>query len=304
MTSYSGAVAQGSVLTIGVFDGVHRGHRALIAEGRRHADRLGLPLVAVTFDPHPMSVVGPRVAPESLATLAHRCELLRSAGADEVAVLGFDASLASMPPEEFARDVLVGSLAARHIVVGEDFRFGRGAAGSVATLEELGRGEGFTVTGLGLVGEDGDRWSSTGIRALIEQGRVKEAGVALDRPYALDGDVVHGDHRGRELGYPTANLSWSDDPVLPADGVYAGWLTEGRDRLPAAISVGTNPQFDGRETRVEAYVLDRADLDLYGRAVRLEFLERLRGQQRFDDVDALVDQMSRDVAAARSLLAT
>ena len=303
MTSYSVAVAQGSVLTIGVFDGVHRGHRALLAEARGHADRLGLPLVAVTFDPHPMSVVGPRRAPSSLATLAHRGDLLREAGADDVAVLNFDEAMAAMAPEEFVHDVLVGSLAVRHIVVGEDFRFGQGAVGTVGTLEELGLTEGFTVTGLGLVGDAGDRWSSTAIRGMVEQGRMTEAAVALERLYALDGVVVHGDHRGRELGYPTANLSWSDAPALPADGVYAGWLHEGGDRLPAAISVGSNPQFDGRETRVEAYVLDRTDLDLYGRAVRLEFVERLRGQQRFDDVDALVEQMGRDVEAARGLVA-
>lgn len=303
MTSYSGAVTQGSVLSIGVFDGVHRGHRALLAEARRHADRLGLPLVAVTFDPHPMSVVGPRRAPASLATLAHRCDLLREAGADDVAVFSFDEAMASMSPEEFVRDVLVGSLAVRHIVVGEDFRFGRGAVGTVGTLEELGSTEGFTVTGLGLVGDGAERWSSTAIRGMVEQGRVKEAAVALERPYAMDGTVVHGDHRGRELGYPTANLSWAPDPVLPADGVYAGWLQEGPSRLPAAISVGTNPQFEGQETRVEAYVLDRTDLELYGRAVRLEFLDRLRGQQRFDDVGALVEQMGRDVDAARGLVA-
>ena len=303
MTSYSVAVAQGSVLTIGVFDGVHRGHRALLAEARGHADRLGLPLVAVTFDPHPMSVVGPRLAPSSLATLEHRCDLLREAGADDVAVLGFDEAMASMSPEDFVHDVLVGSLAVRHIVVGEDFRFGRGAAGTVATLEELGGREGFTVTGLGLVGDAGDRWSSTAIRGMVEQGRMQEASVALARPYALDGEVVHGDHRGRELGYPTANLDWSDAPALPADGVYAGWLHAGGDRLPAAISVGTNPQFDGQETRVEAYVLDRTDLDLYGHAVRVEFVDRLRGQQRFEDVDALVEQMGRDVEAARGVVA-
>lgn len=303
MTSYSGAVSPGSVVSIGVFDGVHRGHRALIAEARRHADRLAMPLIAVTFSPHPMSVVNPSGAPASLATVAHRGDLLREAGADDVSVLHFDEAMASMSPEAFVHEVLVESLAVRLIVVGEDFRFGRAAAGTVGTLGDLGRREGFEVTGMGLVGDGGDRWSSTAIRAMVEQGRVTQASEALGRPYALDGEVVHGDHRGRELGYPTANLAWSDNPVLPADGVYAGWLTEGESRLLSAISVGTNPQFDGRETRVEAYVLDRTDLDLYGSPVRLEFVDRLRGQQRFDDVDALVEQMGRDVDAARSQLA-
>lgn len=291
----------GTVLCIGVFDGVHRGHRALLSEGRRQADVLGLPLVAVTFDPHPMSVVGPHHAPRSLSNLDHRQDLLIDAGADAVDVIEFDTAMASRSPEEFIASELVDRMGARAIVVGEDFRFGHRASGSVDTLRSAAELHGFTVTGVGLVGDDA-RWSSTRIRSLLDQGEVEAATEQLGRLYSIDGVIVHGDHRGRELGYPTANLSWPDDPVVPEDGVYAGWLEVDDVTYPAAISVGTNPQFDGRERRIEAYVLDRDDLDLYERAVRVSFAARLRGQQRFADVDALVTQMARDVDRARTLL--
>lgn len=293
--------AGGAVLCIGVFDGVHRGHRALLAEGRRQADDLGLPLVAVTFDPHPMSIVASGHAPRSLSTLDHRRQLLFEAGADAVDVLDFDARMASMTPDQFIVGELVDRLGAKAVVVGEDFRFGAGAAGSVETLRTQGRRSGFSVTGVGLVG-DAERWSSTRIRSLLDEGDIRTAGEQLGRLYALDGVVVHGDHRGRDLGYPTANLAWQDDPVVPADGVYAGWLTAAGERYPCAVSVGTNPQFDGRERRVEAYVLDRDDLDLYGLTVRVEFVERLRGQMTFDTLDGLLVQMADDVDRSRGLL--
>ncbi len=289
------------MLCIGVFDGVHRGHRALLAEGRRQADALGLPLTAVTFSPHPMSVVGPHHAPRSLSTLEHRRALLLEAGADDVDVLAFDEAMSALSPEDFIVRELVDRLGARAVVVGEDFRFGHRAGGTVDTLRSAGERLGFTVTGVGLVG-DGERWSSTRVRALLDEGSVTEAADHLGRPYALDGTVVHGDHRGRELGYPTANLAWDDEPVIPADGVYAGWLTVAGERHPCAISVGTNPQFDGRERRVESYVLDRDDLDLYGLRVRVEFVERLRGQMTFESLDGLLDQMATDVDRSRSLL--
>lgn len=294
---------EGAVLCIGVFDGVHRGHRALLAEGRRQADELGLPLVAVTFDPHPMSVVAADHAPRALSTLEHRSDLLVDSGADSVDVLGFDERMAALSPEEFISGELVQRLRARAIVVGEDFRFGHRAAGTVDTLREAGERFGFAVTGLGLVG-DGDRWSSTRIRALLDAGEVVQAADQLGRLYALDGVIAHGDHRGRELGYPTANLAWGADPVVPADGVYAGWLTVGGERYPAAISVGTNPQFDGRERRVEAYALDRDDLDVYALPARVEFLERLRGQLTFASLDGLLQQMADDVERTRGLLAS
>lgn len=294
---------RGAVVCIGVFDGVHRGHRSLIGIARGVADELGVPLVAITFDPHPMAVVGPRVAPTSLATLDHRVELLQRAGADVVDILHFDEAVAAMEPQEFVHRVLVDRLHTRAVVVGQDFRFGHRAAGSFETLVHEGDRHGFRAVAAPLVGDGEHRWSSTAIRALVSDGDVAAAGVALDRPYRLDGVVVHGDHRGRELGYPTANLSWSGAPTIPGDGVYAGWLGVGEDRLPAAISVGTNPTFDGQEHRVESHVLDRDDLDLYGLPVRVEFTDRIRGQERFDDVSALVARMAVDVDEVRRRLA-
>jgi riboflavin kinase / FMN adenylyltransferase len=293
----------GAVLSIGVFDGVHRGHQALLAHARRAASTRALPLVAVTFDPHPMAVVPGREAPESLASLQQRKELLLAAGADAVDVLDFDASMAAMAPEEFVSRELVQRLGAREVVVGEDFRFGHRATGTVDTLRDTGRRWGFDVSAVPLLGDGAERWSSTRIRRSVAEGRVVDAQDDLGRPYALDGVVVHGDHRGRELGYPTANLQWAQRPAIPADGVYAGWLTAHGSRLPCAISVGTNPQFDGRERRVEAYVLDRDDLDLYGQGIRLEFFRRLRGQMTFASVDDLVRQMDADVDLSRQLLA-
>ena len=293
---------RGAVVCIGVFDGVHRGHRSLIGLARGIADELGVPLVAITFDPHPMAVVGPRVAPTSLATLEHRIELLGQVGADTVDVLHFDEAVAAMDPQEFVHRVLVDRLHARAVVVGQDFRFGHRAAGSFETLVHEGDRHGFRAVAAPLVGDGEHRWSSTAIRSLVADGDVVGAEQSLGRPYRLDGVVVHGDHRGRELGYPTANLSWTGTPTVPAEGVYAGWLGVGDERLPAAISVGTNPTFDGQERRVESYALDRDDLDLYGLPVRVEFTERIRGQERFDDVAALVARMAVDVSRARVIL--
>jgi len=292
----------GCVASIGVFDGVHRGHQSLLAVARSRADELGLPLVAVTFEPHPMAVVGPRVAPPSLASIDRRTELLREHGSDAVRVLAFDEPMSMLTPDEFVADILVGELHAKEIVVGADFRFGHRAAGNVGSLQTLGHRLGFGVTAVPLVGDEVERWSSTYARALVEGGDVDRAGDVLGRDYALDGTVVHGDHRGRELGYPTANLEWVDRPVVPADGVYAGWVQAGPDRWPAAISVGTNPQFAGLDRRVEAYVLDRNDLDLYGHAVGVSFTRRLRGQRTFESVEALIAQMGDDVARARAIL--
>lgn len=292
-----------TTVTIGVFDGVHRGHRSLIAHARRVADEQSTPLLAVTFDPHPLAVVGPGQAPASLATLDHRRDLLREAGADEVAVLAFDAETARMEPEDFVRDLLVGRWGATSVVVGADFRFGHRARGGVDLLAEQGARLGFATVPVPLAGTSATRWSSTLVRQQIADGEVAEAAEVLGRWYRIDGTVVHGDHRGRELGYPTANLAWAGAPAVPADGVYATWLTSGGDRWPSATSVGTNPQFDGRDRRVETYVLDRDDLDLYDQPAQVEFVARIRGQQVFPDVAGLIARMAEDVAKARAVLA-
>lgn len=295
---------RGTVVAIGVFDGVHRGHQGLISRARERADALGLSLVAVTFDPHPASVVPGRHAPEMLTTLAERTELLRSAGADQVVVLRFDEKLARMDPAEFVDEVLVGELGARVVVVGENFRFGHQAAGDVEVLSALGAERELEVIGVPLHPADLP-WSSSRVRQALASGEVEQAAHLLGRPYRLSGVIVHGDHRGRELGYPTANLDWQGHRTVPAEGVYAGWLidSDAAERLPAAISVGTNPQFAGQQQRVEAYVIDRSGLDLYGHRVAIEFVERLRSQETFDSVDGLIAQMGRDVDTAREVLA-
>ncbi len=291
----------GSVVCIGVFDGVHAGHRALIAEARSQADALDLPLIAVTFDPHPAAVLRPIAAPKSLATMDERVRLLKQAGADEVDILRFDQRMSTESPQEFVDSILVGQFDAKVVVVGANFRFGAGAAGDVSTLRELGDSRGFQVRSVALR-SDGEPWSSTRIRSLLMEGQVEAANRILGRDYRLEGIVVHGDHRGRELGYPTANLQPDGMPVIPADGVYAGWLAVGAARYPAAISVGTNPQFEGADQRVEAFAIDRTGLDLYGHRVSVDFTAFLRPQEVFDSLEAFIAQMGADVDRARGLL--
>ncbi len=289
----------GTVVCLGVFDGVHRGHRALISEARALADASGRPLVVVTFDPHPATVLRPLSVPRSLATITERVRLLQDAGADEVDILRFDEAMSHESPEEFVDGILVRRLDARTVVVGENFLFGEGARGNAKTLADLGAVRGFDVRAVPLR-SDGIPWSSTRIRSLLMEGAVEPANAILGRPYRMEGIVVHGDHRGRDLGYPTANLQPDGTPVIPADGVYAGFLVAAADRMPAAISVGTNPQFAGEDLRVEAYVLDRTDLDLYGRHVALDFTAFVRPQATFTTLEAYLEQMARDVEAARA----
>ena len=289
-------------LCVGVFDGVHRGHRHLLASAREQADLHGLPLTVLTFDPHPRSVVNARAVP-ALATLDERIQLLKACGADEVVVLHFDQQLAHTTAEEFVERVLVGTWQAGHIIVGANFRFGTGAAGTVHTLQELGERWNFGVTAVSLAAAPEGVWSSSVIRQWLQAGNVEQAAVALLRPFRLTGAVVSGERRGRELGFPTANVDVVDGLLVPADGVYATWLLDGPDRHPAAVSIGTNPQFDGQQRTVEAYVLDRTDLDLYGRVVGLDFIGRIRGQAVFESTQGLVDRMHQDVAECRVLLA-
>ena len=297
-----------SVVTIGVFDGVHRGHRLIVARAAEIAGNLGLPLVVVTFDPHPDEVVRPGSHPPLLCTPRYRVELLGSLGADAVCVLPFTQEFSQLPAEEFVRAVLVDGLHASAVVIGENFRFGHKAAGNVALLGELGEKYEFTAEGVALLTDGGGTVSSSRIRALLAAGEVAAAARELCRPHRVEGIVVRGHQRGRALGFPTANAAPPPNTAIPADGIYAGWLasldTDGTEleRWPAAISVGTNPTFEGSDRTVEAYALDRDDLDLYGMHVAVEFTERIRGQVRFDSVDDLIAQMRQDVAVARQIL--
>lgn len=302
MNTAGGAISGRRAISVGVFDGVHRGHRHLIALARERAHEQGLPLTVLTFDPHPRAVVNGVPVP-ALATLDDRIALLEACGADEVVVLNFDQDLATTTPQEFVDRVLVGTWQARLIVVGENFRFGAGAVGTVDTLRELGASRDFAVAPVSLAASTSGVWSSSVIRALLGDGNVEQAAVALLRPYRLTGSVVSGERRGRELGFPTANLDVVPGLLIPADGVYAAWLADGADRHPCAVSIGSNPQFDGQERTVEAYVLDRTDLDLYGHLVALDFVGRIRGQATFASIEGLIEQMHQDVAECRVLLA-
>ncbi|HXS65035.1 MAG TPA: bifunctional riboflavin kinase/FAD synthetase [Streptosporangiaceae bacterium] len=297
------------VVTIGVFDGVHRGHQKIIARAAEVGRQLDLPLVVVTFDPHPDEVVRPGSHPLALCSTRFRVELLGRFGADAVCVVPFNYELSQLSAEDFVRTVLVDGLHAAAVVIGQDFRFGHKAAGNVALLAELGEKYEFTAEGVPLVTDHGVTVSSSWVRELLAAGDVEQAAIELGRPHRVEGVVVRGQQRGKALGFPTANAEPPPYSAIPADGVYAGWLSsltaDGAelDRWPAAISVGTNPTFDGTDRTVEAYVLDRDDLDLYGLHVAVEFARLLRGQARFASVGELVAQMHQDVALARRVLA-
>jgi riboflavin kinase / FMN adenylyltransferase len=293
-----------TAVIIGNFDGVHLGHQHVVREARSLADAEGLRVVAVTFDPHPMAVLRPEHAPITITDLGTRAGLLHTAGVDDVLALPFDREIASWSPEEFARRVLAEALHAAVVVVGANFRYGARASGDVATLRASGEELGFRAIGVPLDGGP-QVWSSTYVRTCLATGDVAGAAQALGRPFVVRGIVVRGDQRGRELGFPTANVPTRNVTAAPADGVYAGWLRriDTGERYPAAISVGTNPTFDGeRERRVESYVLDRDDLELYDVEVEVAFVDRIRGMVRFDGVDALVETMHDDVRRAREIL--
>jgi riboflavin kinase/FMN adenylyltransferase len=276
----------------------------VLAATRAVAD--GASVVAVTFDPLPREVLSPGSAPKRLTTIERRVELLHIHGADEVRVLAFSHEMAGWSPGEFIERALVDELKASVVVVGENFRFGSRAAGNVDLLRSAGPKSGFAVEGLALAG-GAEPFSSTRARAHVAAGHMPEAAEVLGRPHEVSGVVVEGDRRGRSLGFPTANVPVDDMYAVPPDGVYAGRIDVGGEVLAAAISVGTNPTFDGRDRRVESYAIDRpADggtLELYGKQVRVEFVRRLRSMDVFDTVDALVAQMHEDVADTRSVLA-
>jgi riboflavin kinase/FMN adenylyltransferase len=293
-----------TAVVIGNFDGVHLGHQHVLRRGREIADERGLTLVAVTFDPHPMAVLRLEHAPVMLSTIEQRADLLAEAGADAVLALPFDRAMAAWTPDEFAERVLVVGLHAAAVVVGANFRYGCKAAGDVACLRAFGARHDFTAEGIPLDGGP-QVWSSTYVRTCLASGDVAGAAEALCRPYRVRGVVVKGDQRGRALGFPTANVPATSATAIPPDGVYAGWLTrcDTDETFPAAISVGTNPTFDGVVgRRIESYVLDRTDLELYGVDVEVGFVAHLRGMEAFDSVDALIAQMRNDVDRARDLL--
>ncbi len=310
------------VLTIGVFDGVHRGHAELIARAVRAGRSRGVPTVLMTFDPHPMEVVFPGSHPAQLTTLTRRAELAEELGIDVFLVMPFTTDFMKLTPERYIHELLVERLHVLDVVVGENFTFGKKAAGTVETLRTAGERFGFAVESVSLVAEQhrfetvtfpsAYIFSSTYIRACVDAGDMAAAAEALGRPHRVEGVVVRGDGRGRELGFPTANIAPPVYSAIPADGVYAGWFTllghgpgaetvVPGERYPAAVSIGTNPTFSGRTRTVEAYILD-VDADLYGQHVALDFVARLRGQQKFDSVDALIAAIGDDVEKARKIL--
>ncbi|VXB38464.1 bifunctional riboflavin kinase/FAD synthetase [Pseudoclavibacter sp. 8L] len=297
-----------SAVTVGKFDGVHRGHRWLLSRLVEEASARGLEPVAVTFDRHPLSLIKPGVEPEPVTSLSQKIGLLEKTGLSATLVLPFDDELAGMSPEAFVRELLVGALHMRLIVVGKDFRFGAKGAGDVDLLRELAATSGFEI----VIADDEmaedershleRRASSTWVRELLAIGDVRGAAEVLGHHHSLVGEVVHGAKRGRELGFPTANLSPELEGLIPADGVYAGWFRGGDVEAPAAISIGNNPTFDGvPRKQVEAHLIGET-VDLYGLVAELEFVERIRGMEKFDSIEALKDRMALDVEEAAETL--
>ncbi|RWA17884.1 riboflavin kinase [Mycolicibacterium brumae DSM 44177] len=305
------------MLTIGVFDGVHRGHAELISRAVQAGRDLGVPTVLMTFDPHPMEVVFPGSHPAQLTTLTRRAELVEELGVDVFLVMPFTADFMKLTPDRYIHELLVERLHVVDVLVGKNFTFGRKAAGNVEMLRAAGDRLGFSVQSISLVTEDLPSqtvtFSSTYIRSCVDAGDVVAAAEALGRPHRVEGVVVRGEGRGRHLGFPTANIAPPMYSAIPADGVYAAWFTVlGRgptvdsvvpgERYQAALSVGTNPTFFGRTRTVEAFVLD-ASANLYGQHVAVDFVARIRGQEHFDSVEALIAEIDRDVAKTRQILA-
>ena len=301
------ALPNGSVVTIGAYDGVHLGHRALIDQVRHLAASKGAATSVVTFDRHPAMVVRPESAPKLLTDLEQKLELLASTGVDYTLVIHFDEERSRESAEEFVAEVLVGALKARAVVVGHDFHFGHARRGNVRLLAQLGADLGFDVLGVTLFESDqlGGVMSSTRIRALLIEGEVAQAATLLGRPYEIRGTVEQGDGRGGpELGFPTANVAVPGEILLPADGIYAGWYEHPDGSAhAAAISLGRRPTFyeHAEKSLLEAHLLDFAG-DLYGQRAKVRFVARLRGEERFESVEALIAQMGEDVRATRKLL--
>jgi riboflavin kinase/FMN adenylyltransferase len=285
------------VLAVGIFDGVHAGHQQIIATAKHLGE-----VTVMTFDPHPTSIVAPERTPSQLISVKDRIELLKQTGATHVEVVNFNKDFSQLSPDQFIEDVLLGRFKAEHVVIGENFNFGFKAQGSPKYLSEVGPKYGFGVSIVKLQEERGSTISSTRIRNLIIDGEIERANELLTRRFYLKGPVVHGEKRGREIGYPTANLGLAPLATIPADGVYAGWLSVGESRWAAAISIGTNPTFPGvRGRQVEAYAIDQVGLDLYDQEAKIEFGFRLRDTLKFDGLAPLLEQMKKDCDQAREL---
>jgi riboflavin kinase/FMN adenylyltransferase len=285
------------VLAVGIFDGVHAGHQQIIVTAKHLGE-----ITVMTFDPHPTSVVAPERTPSQLIPVEDRIELLKQAGATYVEVVNFNKEFSQLSPDQFIEDILLGRFKAEHVVIGENFNFGFKAQGTPKYLSEVGPKYGFGVSIVKLQEERGSTISSTRIRSLIIDGEIERANELLTRKFYLRGPVVHGEKRGREIGYPTANLGLSALATIPADGVYAGWLSVGDNRWAAAISIGTNPTFPGvRGRQVEAYAIDQVGLDLYDQEAKIEFGFRLRDTLKFDGLAPLLEQMKKDCDQAREL---
>jgi len=285
------------VVAIGIFDGVHAGHQQIIATAKHQGD-----VTVMTFDPHPTSVIAPERTPTQLVNIKDRIELLKQAGATAVEVVSFNKDFSQLTPDQFIEDILIGRFSAEHVVIGENFNFGYKAQGTTKYLTEVGPKYGFGVSIVKLQEDRGSTISSSRIRNLIIDGQIERANELLTRNFYLKGPVVHGEKRGREIGYPTANIGLSSLSTIPADGVYAGWLSVGENRWPAAISIGTNPTFPGvRGRQVEAYALDQVGLDLYDQEAKIEFGYRLRDTLKFEGLPPLLEQMKNDCDQAREL---
>lgn len=301
------------MVTIGVFDGVHRGHQRLIQEAVRQAHIRSVPAVMVTFDPHPIRVFLPDRAPVLLNSVEERIARASELGIDAVLIIDFNVELAGQTPDEYFQTLLVDGLKAQCVVVGQNFTFGRDAAGTADTMRERGMRHGVDVEIVDLLHDEGMRICSSTIRSFLAEQDVARAEWALGRPFTVRGEIMRGAGRGgRELGFPTANQYFDDSVALPADGVYAGWFTvvsdgpidgdmEPGERYPAAISVGKNPTFGDRERSVESFILDR-DADLYGHVAEVAFVEHVRDMVKFDSVDALLTAIRNDVSRVREIL--
>lgn len=298
-----------SVVTIGNFDGMHEGHRKVISAAVTDAHAMKVQAIACTFDPHPRQVHNPDSPLKLISPLRDRLDAMAAAGLNATFVIHYDESVYTLTPREFVEKYVVDALGAAEVVVGKDFRFGRNNSGDLETLSALGEEFGFTVTSVDdVTAPEGRRWSSSWVRQLLEEGDVSGAARVLGHLHRIRGTVEHGYKRGRELGFPTANLCNDIEGVVPGDGVYAGWLVRhigesgAAEFLPAAISVGTNPQFDGEVRTVEAHVLGRSDLNLYGENISIMFVSRIRPMESFESLDALLSQMDEDLRISAYVL--